>query len=121
MMIRNGLMVEAVVRFSRMSSTSLDSTAYRISLCATGDERASALLRLDRSPASETDVVDARGEIVATGGLVVSRWELRQRHDDTLVAEAGISPIVVHPFAPFSCVVRLFGSGASPHLVRRQG
>ena len=120
-MIESGLMVEAVVRFSTMSSTPLESTPYRISLCGSGDERASALVRLDRSPASETDVVDARGEVVATVALVVARWELRQRHDNTLVADAGISPIVVQPFAPFPCVVRLFGSGTSPHLVRCEG
>jgi hypothetical protein len=43
--------------------------------------------------------------------LVFSRWELRQRHDDVLVAVADMSPIAVRPFAPFPCVVRLFGGG----------
>ena len=114
-------MVEAVVPFSTMSSVGIDSTPYRISLCGSTDEKASALVRLDRRPTSETDVVDATGEIVTRVGLVFSRWELRQRHDDALVAGADMSPIAVRPFAPFPCVVRLFGSGNTTRLARRDG
>jgi hypothetical protein len=110
MMIAGALVVDAVVPFSTMSSDGIDSSPYRISLCGSTHERVSALVRLDRRPTSETDVVVATGEIVTRVGLVFSRWELRQRHDDALVAGADMSPIAVRPFAPFPCVVRLFGS-----------
>ncbi len=109
-MIDEVLVAEAVVPFSTMSSHD-DSAPYRISLCGRSDARATALLRLDRRPTSETDVVNATGEIMTRVELVFSRWELRQRHDDVLVAVADMSPIAVRPFAPFPCVVRLFGGG----------
>jgi hypothetical protein len=121
MMIVGALVVEAVVPFSTMSSVAIDSTPYCISLCGNTDEKASALVRLDRRPASETDVVDATGEIVTRVGLVFTRWELRQRHDNALVAGADMSPIAVRPFASLPCVVRLFGSGTTTGLVRREG
>ena len=111
-MIGEGLVIDAVVPFSTMSGNEIDSSPYRISLCGTTDERATALLRLERQPALATDVVDATGEIVTRVGLVFMRWELRHRHDDTLVVGADMSPIAVRPLTPFPCVVRLFGCGA---------
>jgi hypothetical protein len=119
MMIRAAA-VDAVVPFSTMSGPGIDSTPYRLSLYGSTDERASALVRLERWPTSETDVVVATGEIVTTVGLVFSRWELRQRHDDALVAEADMSPVTVRPFTPFRVVVRLFGSGATSRRVLRE-
>ncbi len=115
-MISDGLAVEAVVPFLTTASLEIDSTPYRILLCGSTDERATALLRLSRRLASETDVVDATGEIMTRVALVFSRWELRQRHDDALVAEADVSPTGVRPFAPFPCVVRLFGDGTTAGL-----
>jgi hypothetical protein len=119
MMTKAGLAVEAVVPFSAMPSAALAATPYRITLRGRCDERATAAVRLDRSPTSETDVVAARGEIVTSARLVFTHWELRGHHDDTLVADADMQPTVVHPFAPFPCVVQLFGDG-TPQLVHRE-
>jgi hypothetical protein len=105
MMLRETLVVEAVVPFGRDSS-------FRISVCDDKEAKTSSLVRLDRRPASETDVVDARGELVSRVGQVVSRWELRRQHDDLLVAEGAMPPLAVRPFAPLPYLVRLFGSGA---------
>jgi hypothetical protein len=76
------------------------------------DEQASALLRVDRPPASKTDVIDAIRELVTRVGPVLSRCEHRQQHDGAVVAGSEMSPIALRPFAPFPCVVRSFGGGA---------
>jgi hypothetical protein len=113
MMTGGTLVLEAVVPFATMSSLGLDVTPLRILLTGRADEQATALLRVDRLPASETDVVDAMGEIVTRVGLVLSRWELRHHNDGTVVAGSEMAPIALRPFAPFPCVVRLFGGGAA--------
>lgn len=118
MMIRNALVVEAVVPFSTLCGAETDSTPYRISVCGSNDEQASSLVRLDRRPASETDVVDARGEIVTRVGLVFSRWELRRQRDDVLVAEGAMPLLAVRPFVPLPYIVRLFGSGTAAQVFR---
>jgi hypothetical protein len=118
MMICEALAFEAVVPFSAISSVEFDLAPLRILLSGGTDECATALLRLDKRPTSETDVVDAIGEIVTRVGSVFSRWELHQRHDDALIAGADMSPIAVRPFAPFPCVVRLFGGGREARFVR---
>src|SRR5690242_1289222 len=113
MMTGGTLVLEAVVPFATMSSLALDSTPLRILLTGRPDEQASALLRVGRPPASETDVVDAMGELVTRVGLVLSRWELRHQHDGAVVAGSEMPPVALRPFAPFPCVVRLFGGGAT--------
>jgi hypothetical protein len=113
MMSDGVLVLEAVVPFATMSGLGLDSTPLRILLSGRSDEQATALLRIDRPPASDTDVIDAKGELVTRVGFVLSRWELTQRHDGAVVAGAEMSPIALRPFAPFPCVVRLFGGGAT--------
>ena len=110
--------MEAVLPFPTVSSVAID--PFRFSLCGRAGERATALVRLDRRPISETDVVEARGEIVTRVELAFSRWELHKRHNDILVAEADMPPVVVRPFAPFPCVVRLFGSGIPARVARRE-
>ncbi len=113
MMTPSGLTIDAVVPFAT-TTTSLgdDSTPYHLSLYGTG-EPATALLRLARRPMSETDVVQAAGEIVTRAGLVFSRWELCRRDDGALLAQADVAPTAVPPLAPFPCVVRLFGGGTT--------
>jgi hypothetical protein len=105
MMIRDALVVEAIIPF--------ETTSFCISVCGDGATRTSSVVRLDRGPASETDVVDARGELLTRVGLVCSRWELRRQCDDVLVAEGAMPPIALRPFAPLPYVVRLFGSGSA--------
>ncbi len=107
------LVLEAVVPFAAISNLGLDSTPLSIVLSGRPGEEADALLRLDRQPASETDVIGATGELVTRTGLVLSRWELRERHGGAVVAGSQMSPIALRPFAPFPCVVRLFGGGAT--------
>ena len=118
MMICEALALEAVIPLSMMSSLECDSTPFRISLSGTTDDHATALLRLDRRPTSETDVIEAIGEIVTRVGVVLSRWELHHRHDGALLAAADMGPIAVRPLAPLRCVVRLFGSGTGAEFVR---
>ena len=119
MMICEALAFEAVVPFSTMSSVEFD--RLRSASCSPAEPMRYALLRLDKRPTSETDVVDAIGEIVTRVGSVFSRWELHQRHDDALIAGADMSPIAVRPFAPFPCVVRLFGGGREARSSARTG
>lgn len=121
MMIRGVLSVDAVVLFETTSRARIDPAPYRLSLYGSNNARASALVRLDRRPASETDVVNATGEIVTRAEHVFSRWELRRRYDDTLVAAAEILPVAVPAFAPFPCVVRLFGTGTTARPTRLEG
>lgn len=80
-----------------------------------------AVLPFSSMSAIGTDVVEARGGIVTSVELAFSRWELRQRRENTLVAAADMPPILVRPFAPFPCVVRLFGSGTPARFVRLEG
>jgi hypothetical protein len=107
MMIRDALVVEAVVPFDT------GAPSFRMSVCGADETKISSVVRLGRRPASETDVVDGRGELVTRVGLVCSRWELRRQHDDALVAEGALSPIALRPFAPLPYVVRLFGRGTA--------
>lgn len=113
MMNEGVLLLEAVVPFPTLSILGNDSTPLRIVLSGRTDEQTTALLRLQRAPASPTDVIDATGELVTREGLVLSRWELRHRHDGSVVAGSEMSPIALRPFAPFPCIVRLFGGGAT--------
>src|SRR5689334_5570689 len=105
------LLLEAIVPFPSLLILGDDSTPLRILLSGRSTEQASSILRLERAPASLTDVIDATGELVTREGLVLSRWELRHRDDDSVVAGSEMSPIALRPFAPFPCVVRLFGGG----------
>ena len=113
MMIGDVLVLDAIVPFAMLSNLGRDATPLRILLLGRPDEHATALLRLDRPPASETDVVGATGELVTRVGLVLSRWELRQRDHDAVVAGSDMPPIALRPFAPVPCKVRLFGGGAT--------
>ncbi|HEV8460586.1 MAG TPA: hypothetical protein VGQ38_07735 [Gaiellaceae bacterium] len=113
MMTGGVLVLEAIVPFATISGLGLDSTPLSILLSGKPGEHAAALLRVDRPPSSETDVIGATGELVTRAGLVLSRWELRERHGGSVVAGSEMSPIALRPFAPCSCVVRLFGDGAT--------
>jgi hypothetical protein len=118
MMICEALALEAVVPLSTMSSPEFDSMPFRIFLSGATDDHATALLRLDRRPTSETDVIEAIGEIVTRVGVVLSRWELHHRRDGALIAAADVEPIAIRPLAPLRCVVRLFGSGTGAEFRR---
>ncbi len=107
------IVLEAVVPFPTLSNLGDDSSSLRIHLSGGTEAQTTALLRLERSPASPTDVIDATGELVTREGLVLSHWELRHRQDGSVVAGADMSPIALRPFAPYPCVVRLFGGGAT--------
>lgn len=105
--------VDAVVGFSPESR--VDSSPYELSFFGTGDDHVSALVRLDRTPASSTDVVGGLAEFIARDGALLRRWELRERVTGSLLASADIGMLVVAPLEPFSCRVRLFGAGVGSY------
>jgi hypothetical protein len=100
--------VDAVVEFS--TQIRVDPSPYELSFFG-NDDHVSALVSLDRMPASSTDVVEGKAEFVARDGALLQRWELRNRDTGSLLASAEIDGLGVAPLAPFTCRVRLFGSG----------
>jgi hypothetical protein len=100
--------IEAVLAFPP-SSARPDSMPFRLTLLGSEGGRASSLVRLHRLPASPTDVVEGTAEFVTQIRMLLSRWELRARNDDSLLAAGEVPAISVPPFTPLGCTVRLFG------------